>query len=252
LPLKSTKLSILGSSGYRTPNIDDLAKVYESVAGNLLVPNPDIKPEYSFNTEFSINQKIKNIINLEATFYITALKNVIVVSDFELDGKKSINYLGVESRILASQNKDKGIISGWNINAYAQINKCFKINTTLNKTTGKLGGEKYIPLDHIPPVFGKTDLIFTKEKIKIEAFSIYNGWKKLKNYSPSGEDNLVFATKDGTPAWWTLNLRTTYIPYKKISLQIAAENILDKNYRTFASGISSSGRNFIFTLRGGF
>ncbi|MBP6619807.1 MAG: TonB-dependent receptor, partial [Leadbetterella sp.] len=46
-PFAKTKLGLIGSSGFRSPNIDDLAKVFDSVAGSLIVPNPNIKPEYS-------------------------------------------------------------------------------------------------------------------------------------------------------------------------------------------------------------
>ena len=54
------------------------------------------------------------------------------------------------------------------------------------------------------------------------------------------------------PAWTTLNLRTAYQFNKFVQLQFAVENILDQNYRVFASNISAPGRNFIVTLRGTF
>jgi len=34
--------------------------------------------------------------------------------------------------------------------------------------------------------------------------------------------------------------------HPQIRLQLAAENLLDKNYRVFASGISAAGRNWVF------
>jgi hemoglobin/transferrin/lactoferrin receptor protein len=48
-------------------------------------------------------------------------------------------------------------------------------------------------------------------------FALYNGWKRLEDYSPSGEDNAQYATPEGTPAWTTLNLRTTINLYKQVS-----------------------------------
>jgi hemoglobin/transferrin/lactoferrin receptor protein len=54
------------------------------------------------------------------------------------------------------------------------------------------------------------------------------------------------------PSWFTLNARVSYSITKDISFQVACENILDQNYRQFASNISAAGRNFILTLRGAF
>jgi len=54
------------------------------------------------------------------------------------------------------------------------------------------------------------------------------------------------------PAWYTLNLKTAYQLNKHFNIQLAMENIFDVHYRTFASGISAPGRNFIIALRGNF
>jgi hemoglobin/transferrin/lactoferrin receptor protein len=67
-----------------------------------------------------------------------------------------------------------------------------------------------------------------------------------------GEDNFAYATVDGMPSWFTLNARVSYSITKAISFQVACENILDQNYRQYASNISAPGRNFILTLRGSF
>ena len=53
----------------------------------------------------------------------------------------------------------------------------------------------------------------------------------------------------GTPAWYTLNMSFMYRISESFTLQVAAENILDHHYKTFASGLSAPGRNFILTLR---
>jgi hemoglobin/transferrin/lactoferrin receptor protein len=132
--------------------------------------------------------------------------------------------------------------------------KGLRLFSTINYTHGRLqpNGAAKVPLDHIPPVFGKTSLSYSHKRINAEFYSIYNGWKRLADYNPSGEDNAQYATPEGTPSWYTLNLKTTITPYKNISLQLGVENILDRNYRYFASGFSAPGRNFIIALRSSF
>ena len=53
----------------------------------------------------------------------------------------------------------------------------------------------------------------------------------------------------GTLAYTTFNLYTSWKINKKMTLNLAVENITDLHYRPFASGISGAGRNFIISLR---
>jgi hemoglobin/transferrin/lactoferrin receptor protein len=78
---------------------------------------------------------------------------------------------------------------------------------------------------------------------------MYNGWKKLDQYNPDGEDNAQYATPVGSPSWQTLNLRMAYDINPKVKIQFALENMLDINYRFFASGFSAPGRNAVVSLR---
>jgi hemoglobin/transferrin/lactoferrin receptor protein len=95
-------------------------------------------------------------------------------------------------------------------------------------------------------------LKYQKHKLQMEGFAMYSGWKHLEDYNMVGEDNFAYATPEGMPSWYTLNLRGSYMLSNQLSIQLACENILDRNYRMFASNISAPGRNFILTLRGSF
>ena len=82
-----------------------------------------------------------------------------------------------------------------------------------------------------------------------EFFALYNAFKKLDQYNADGEDNAQYATKDGMPGWYTLNFRAGWKITREFQLQAAVENILDRNYRYFASGFSAGGRNFMVSAR---
>lgn len=247
LPSKGTRVKSLLSTGFRTPNIDDLAKVFDSAAGTLIVPNPNLGPEYTYNAELGISQEFCGKLSLEATYFYTFLRNAIVISDFALNGNRTFLFQGVESRVVAMQNQAQATVQGWNAKLNYKISKELNFLSTLTYTKGSL--ENGTPLDHIPPLFGKTSLHYQAQKLQIEVFSIFNGWKRIEDYSPNGEDNLQYATEDGSPSWWTLNFRTSYAINHDWTLQFSLENILDRNYRNFASGISAAGRNFLFTVR---
>ena len=150
--------------------------------------------------------------------------------------------------VQAMQNVAKATIYGFEANLLALLTKSLSLRSSLTYTYGHVK-TKDIPLDHIPPMFGLTSLKLDLSKFIGEFFARYNAWKHIKDYSPSGEDNEVYATADGMPAWFTLNLRAGYQFNRFISVQTGIENILDKHYRNFASGISAPGRNAYITLR---
>ena len=106
-----------------------------------------------------------------------------------------------------------------------------------------------MPLDHIPPTYGRVGLKHDVKKFSAELFTVFNGWKRIQDYSSSGEDNQIYATQDGMPAWQIWNINTNYQASNKLSFSFQIENIADLHYRYFASGISALGRNYVVQAR---
>lgn len=250
LPEKSWRLSVFGSTGFRSPNVDDLSKVFESVPGNVIVPNPNLKPEYTYNGELSIAKSLSNRIHLEGTAFYTWYTNAITTKYGRFNGQDSILYDGKMSRVQTSVNAGKAYIYGGNFTLYAEITKNVVLANTFNYTYGRIKTDSSdYPLDHIPPAFGRSSVNVKVKRFRGEFFVLYNGWKRIKNYNLVGEDNIAQATADGMPSWYTLNIRTAVEVNRYLQLQLSVENLLDRNYRIFASGISAPGRNFLVTLR---
>ncbi len=249
-PGKDWHLSVLGSTGFRSPNVDDMAKVFESGNGTLIIPNPDLKPEYVYNGELGISKVIARKVKVEASGWYSYITNAIVTKPFTLNGEETIVFNGDTSAVVASQNAQTAFITGASVNVEAHLTKWLVFNTALTYTYGRIFSDTgHVPLDHIPPIFGRTGIQLNFKKLNAEVYAFYNGEKKLTDYRLGAEDNEVYATAAGMPAWWTLNARAGYKFSQHVTLQLALENILDANYRVFASGISSPGRNFIATLR---
>lgn len=248
-PHERTRVALLGSTGFRAPNVDDLTKVFDSKAGSLVVPNPAIKPEYTYNAELSASGWVGNWLRLEGTYFYTLFDKAIVVDAFTLDGQSKVFYAGQLSQVLAAQNKQSALIRGWNVAALVRLRNKFSLSSTLNQTTGRIRDAANTPLDHIPPIFGRTALTYQTKRVQAEAWVLYNGWKRLGDYNPEGEDNAQYATPDGMPAWTTLNIRASLKIGPYLTVQAAVENLLDVNYRHFASGISAPGRNVVVTVR---
>ena len=243
------RVAIGASSGFRAPNVDDLTKVFDTKTGYVVVPNKDLKPEYTYNTELNISKTTSNY-SIGASLFYTWFKNALVVDKFKWNGAGSILYQGVMSDVYATQNKAKAHVYGFNLNGTANITANTVLSATYSYTKGRYNnGLVEMPLDHIPPVYGRVGLKHDLKQFSAELFTVFNGWKRMADYNLNGEDNELYATKDGMPAWQIWNINTSYQPSKKVNLSFQIENIADLNYRYFASGISALGRNYVLQCK---
>ena len=253
MPNSKWRITATGSTGFRAPNVDDMTKVFESVPGKVVVPNANLKPEYTYNAELGISHLIASGVTASVNGYYTYLVNGLTVQNGTFDGQDSILYDGQLSQVMSTVNAAKARIFGVEGMLNAKLNEQFNLLATVNYTNGRILTDSVpYPLDHIPPTFGKVSLGYINGKFRSEFFVNYSGWKRIADYNMIGEDNFAYATAAGMPSWYTLNARLNYAFSQQVSLQVACENILNQNYRSYASNISAPGRNFILTLRGQF
>jgi len=245
------KFSLIGSTGFRAPNIDDLTKLNVVTGRTIVVPNPNLKPENSYNMELTIGKTIGGKIHLEGTAYYNWLNNAQVIKPIMYNGKDSLEIDGQKYQTLGLTNTGHAYVCGFQGSILAQVTRNFSIVSNLTYTYG-YDVTNSVPLDHIPPVFGMTSFSLELKKFKGDFYVMYNGWKRISQYSNSGEDNEAYATPLGMPSWYTLNLKLSYQIVKYVNVELGMENILDENYRKFSSGISSPGRNIIAALRANF
>ena len=256
LPGKDFRLTVGLSSGFRNPNIDDLARVFESSTAleRVIIPNPDIDPEYTYNLDLGLSQTIAERLKFEITGFYTLFRNAIGLAPYKLNGEDSILYNGVSSAVYANRNVKEAYTYGFNSNITVDFTEQLSFFGTVTYTYGRFknpNGTK-MPQDHIPPVFGKSSLKYSHSRFETEGYVLFNGWKKIKDYNLDGEDNQQYATPDGMPSWFTLNWRSSFQISKMAQIQFAIENIFDRNYRYFASGFSAPGRNYVLALRTNF
>jgi len=241
-------ISFVGSTGFRAPNIDDLTKLNVVEANTIVMPNDELGPETSYNFELTVAKTFGGKVRLEGTGFYNWLRNAQVIEPMQYNGKDSITFDGTTYQTLAPENTGKAYVYGIQGSLLAQVTKSFSILSNLTYTYGydETADE---PLDHIPPFYGMTSFRLEVKKFKSDFYVMYNGWKRISQYSSSGEDNQQYATAWGMPSWYTLNLKLSYQVVRQLNIELGMENILDESYRKFASGISAPGRNIIVALR---
>ena len=239
------------STGFRVPNIDDLAKIFESVQGTIIVPNATVKPEKTVTTDLGIAiQSDSKKVKFEITYFYTRMFDAIVLDKFQYEGQSIIVYDGTPSKVFANQNRGSAFITGLSTSFSTVLISKVRVDANFNYTLGRVIHDKMLsPLDHIAPYFGKIGFTYANARVNIEAYLLYNGQKKRSDYSESGEDNLQYAPANGLPSWKTYNFKTSCQVYKGATLFAGVENILDTQYRTFSSGINAPARNIYGGLR---
>jgi hemoglobin/transferrin/lactoferrin receptor protein len=244
------------ATGFRAPNMDDAGKVFDSEPGFVIVPNPELKPEYAYSGEIGVTGNIRDRVRLYVTLFYTLLDNAMVRRNFQLNGMDSIIYDGEMSRVQAIQNAANANVYGVQVEAEADFGKGFgmRVNFNYQKGEEELEDETTAPLRHASPTFGGVNFTYAGKRLTADLSAMVNGEIPYSNLAPSErEKEYIYALNgDGnpySPAWHTINLKVMYRLTENIRLSVGLENITDQRYRPYSSGIAGAGRNFIAALK---
>jgi len=254
-PKENLQLTFNGSTGFRSPNLDDVGKVFDSEPGAVVVPNPDLEPEYAYNTEFGIQKNFKDKVVFKGAVFYTYLVDALVRRDFLFNGDSQINYKGELSNVQAIQNAAKAFVYGFEfgLDAFVSENLSVASNITITKGIEEDNNGIEVPARHVPPIFGDAHLIWKNQRFKADLFINYNGEFSFSDLAPSEKNKAyIYATDENgnpySPSWLTLNFRSQYQIVNKIKTTFGIENITNKRYRTYSSGIGAPGLNVVLGL----
>ena len=258
-PTDTWVISANFGTAFRSPNVDDIGKVFDSEAGGVTVPNPSLKAEYAYNFDLGIAKVFGEVVKIDLTAYYTILENAMVKRDFQLNGLDSIMYDGQMSRVQAIQNAAVANVYGVQAGLEVKLPAGFSFSTDVNYQFGEeeLDDGSTSPSRHAPPFFGVSRLNFKVDKLHLQLYAMYMAERKFEDL-PFGEKNKVeLYAKDANgnnyaPAWNTFNFKASYELSDIFTVSSGIENLADKRYRPYSSGISAPGRNFIFSIKASF
>jgi hemoglobin/transferrin/lactoferrin receptor protein len=251
------QLNSILSSGFRSPNIDDIGRIREK-RGNVSIPNIHVNPEIAYNAEIGIQKYFNDKkFRVGTNFYYTLLDNYIQ-RDFiyNADGsKKQVQFDGEYGNAVSNQNKGTAYILGYTINYLGEVSSTLNTSGFITYTKGRTYDTQE-PMSSIPPLFGQFELNFKKNKIELGAAVRFNSKKDIKDFNitegidnhdltPIIDPNAVIDTDKyyGSPSWMTIGVTSNYLMNDTFSIQARLDNIFDEHYIEFASGISAPGRN---------
>jgi hemoglobin/transferrin/lactoferrin receptor protein len=247
------------ATAFRSPNVDDLGKVFDSEPGSVVVPNPDLKAEYAYNLDLNIAKLFGKNVKVDVSGYYTLLDNAMVRRDFTLNGETEIVYDGELSNVQAIQNaanaKVYGIQAGIEVKSVSGF--YFQVDLNFQKGEEELDNGDKSPSRHAAPFFGVGRLGYSNSKLDLQLNAQFSDEVSYDNLAEEERGKPEIYAIDGngnpySPSWYTLNLKSMYKLTENFTVTVGLENITDQRYRPYSSGIVAPGKNFILALRAKF
>ncbi|MCB2211382.1 TonB-dependent receptor [bacterium] len=244
--LPSASVYTSAAQGFRAPNLGDMAKLGESKGTTFEVPNPDLDPEEVVTVELGTRVQSSRL-TLDASLFYTSLTNTIAGVPATWNGADTVAVAGQTFDVRTRANTGEAYIYGveWgsrvqlpaNLQWRATVTYAYGQNTTLDE-----------PFDGIQPLTGYTGLVYMHPSrgLIVEPYVRF-ALQQDRLSSDDLEDSRI--PEGGTPGWYTLNVRSQLRIDEHFTLNLALENLLDRNYRVHASGINAPGRQVVVSLR---
>lgn len=253
---KKHQFSMNIGSGFRSPNIDDIGKIFESVTGRLTVPNADLRAEYLWNTDLSWTGKTESGITAEITLFGSRLNNAITLRPFPINGVDSIAFEGRNLLTMALQNAAYATV--WGVQAFFSVPMGKSVEWTIqgNYINGKEtddNRDQQVALRHAPPLYGNTQINWRKKNWLININAVYQGKITFEELAPTERAKTFLYALDSEgnpycPEWYTLNAKLMYT-HHRWQITLGWENITNRQYRPYSSGIVAPGSNVIAALQ---
>jgi hemoglobin/transferrin/lactoferrin receptor protein len=241
-------------TAFRSPNVDDLGKFFDSEPGTVTVPNPDLKPEYARNADIGWTGIFSRHVKIDISAFYTVLNNALVRRNFLFNGNDSILYNGELSRVQAIQNVAKAKVYGLEGGIEVKLPAGLRWSADLTYQVGEeeLEDGSVSPSRHAAPFFGISRLRYNKGKFEAEINVNYQGERKFSQLAEEERGKTEIYAKDTNgnnyaPAWYTIQMKAAYHPGEHFSVHAGIENITDQRYRPYSSGVSGAGRNFMIS-----
>ena len=254
-PSPSWVISANFATAFRSPNVDDMGKVFDSEPGAVTVPNPDLEAEYATSFDVGVAKVFGESVKIDLASYYTWLENAMVRRDFTLNGEEYIWYEGVWSRVQAIQNAAVAHVYGVQAGIEVKLPAGFSIYSDFNYQEGEeeLDDGSISPSRHAAPWFGVSRLAYDAGRLSLQLFAYYQGTFEHEDLAEEekAKDEIYAHDAEGNtyaPGWCTLNFKAIYRFAETWRVSAGIENITDRRYRSYSSGISGPGRNFVLSL----
>jgi len=228
--LPAVRLVASVQSAFRSPNVDDLGTL-GIVDFRYEVPNANLEPERSLNTEAGVKVRTSRF-SAALLAYNNRLTNFI---SRVRAGRDSIQGYPVYLK----QNSAESYIRGFEADAEYEFIRNWLAYGSMTYTFGQ-NVTAAEPFRRIPPLNGRVGVTYQPA----------DGWWARAEFLYAGaqtrlaqgdkDDNRI--GKNGTAAWQVINLNGGY-RWRNVTISAELQNLTNEAYRTHGSGVDGVGRS---------
>lgn len=224
------------NTGFRAPNVDDMSKFGTVEANVFEIPSAGLSPERSLNIEGGFKYSSPRL-SWTVTAYQTKLSQLIDRVPATYNDLPTFDNRTVYQK----QNVGEAMIQGLEADAEFSVSS-LKIFSNITYTYGENETKKE-PMRRIPPLFGKVGTHYVHPSgVWVRAEWVMAGKQDRLAAGDKSDARIKIRLIDDTmPGWDIVNLYAGY-SYRLMSVQLSVQNIFDKAYRVYASGVDGYGR----------
>jgi len=222
------------NTGFRAPNVDDLGTL-GIVDFRYELPTASLKPERSVNLELGYKLRTRRV-SASVAFFQNQLRDLITRVRV---GTEQIGGVPVYRK----ENTERALIRGAELETEIQFSDLLKAYGSLAYAYGQ-NETKDEPLRRVPPFNGRLGLEARRNGFFLRPEVVFAD-KQDRLAAGDRDDNRI--PKGGTPGWTVVNVLAGYDSGRYL-LNLQAQNLTHRDYRTHGSGINGVGRSLWMTV----
>ncbi len=238
-------ISFSYAEGLRSPNLQETTTLGDT-GNSFEIPNPTLRPEISRSLELMIRGQYHKRVTAWVSGYYSFWQDLITREKTTYQGQETIDGKPVERNVNRQRADVMGVESGLSVWIIGGLSASASLTWT--RGISYLDNGQTEPVSRIPPLFSTLSLRYNfGSRAFLEFFALL----------ASAQDQLSARDKtdsriptDGTPGWYTLNLRGAATLHRNLRLTLLIENLLNTPYKYHASGILAPGLSARLSLEG--
>ncbi len=253
-PVPEVAIILATGLGYRAPNMEDYT-IFGEFGYGFEVPNPDLAPEKAWNSEVGLKFRWRG---LEGSVFVAAtyVTDLIDRADGTWQGRDylDINDNGQRDGAELGIYRRANIAEAFVFNVEAALAYTFADDFTLWGNVGYTYGQDLTadtPLRRMTPVTGAAGLRWSHASRRGYAEILGRFAGKQDRLAP-GDIKDARIGPDGTPGYFTLDVRAGFRPWSRALVALAGENLTNAAYKTHGSAVYGPGRSAVVRLELGF
>jgi outer membrane receptor protein involved in Fe transport len=262
-PMPALALSGGLSLGFRSPNLDDYARL-GAEGGSFLLPTRGLSPERALSPEIDAKLVLPNGVEASLAYSYTHIADALGRAAATIAGQSTLDGL----RVVQVANADSARYHAFEVSGRLPIWQRLALFGNAAWVHGQVRRQvpatdpslpsTFIdePAEKVPPLFGRVglgwraqgNLWFAEALLR---FALRQDRLGLSDLTDPRICPDVPGSCPGTPGWTTFTIRAgTAFFSQRIRITVAAENLADRTYRMHGSGIDGAGRSVSALVEG--